>query len=148
MHTKIAGGAALLVGTAVFASHLSMGRTKLESETGMSNYQDQEYAFEFDAINSRRAAENKSYRSFLNVKSMHCGIYHLAAGSRDGQSPHDEDEVYYVQSGKGKFHMDGREFDVQPGTILFVPAEKTHYFHDITEDLSLLVFFSKAEPGD
>ena len=114
--------------------------------TNMEHQQDKiQYTYEFDAINQQRAKDNKSYLPFLNVKTMHCGIYHLKAGAKDGQSPHTEDEVYYVESGKSKFHMDGEEFDVQPGTILFVPAHKKHYFHEITEDLSLLVFFSKAD---
>ncbi len=113
----------------------------------MNNRQDveQEFAWEIDALNQQRAdSDNPAWLQFLSVDTLRCGIYHLAAGSHDGQSPHSEDEVYYVQSGRSKFHMDGQEFDCQPGTLLFVPAHKPHYFHDITEDLTLLVFFSKA----
>ena len=105
----------------------------------------QEFAWDIESLNQQRADDgNRAYLQFVNVDTLHCGIYHLAAGSRDGQSPHTEDEVYYVQAGRSKFHMDGQEFDCQPGTILFVPAHKTHYFHEITEDLTLLVFFSKV----
>ena len=34
--------------------------------------------------------------------------------------------------------------EVKPGTVLFVAAGAAHRFHDIQEDLNILVFFSKA----
>ncbi len=137
----------LMCGAFLLASVLIAGSTQyLVEERVMSDLQQQQYAWEFATVDAQREAENKSYLSFLNVSSMHCGIYHLKSGSRDPQSPHGEDEVYYVQQGAGKFHMDGQEFDVKAGSILFVPAHKKHYFHQIREDLTLLVFFSKAAP--
>ncbi len=105
---------------------------------------DQKFVFNLDRLNQQRASNGEAYLKFLDVATMSCGVYHLAAGSRDRQSPHTEDEVYFVLSGTSKFHMDGQEFDVEPGEVLFVPAFKKHYFHDITEDLTLLVFFSKV----
>ena len=104
----------------------------------------QEFSFDLAKLDQQRAEKGGPWLEFLNVDSMYCGVYHLAAGAKDGQKPHREDEVYFVQSGRSRFHMDGQEFDVVPGSILFVPANKTHYFHDITEDLTMLVFFSKG----
>jgi quercetin dioxygenase-like cupin family protein len=34
---------------------------------------------------------------------------------------------------------------VQPGSLVFVAAHVPHKFHDITEDLKLLVFFAPPE---
>jgi hypothetical protein len=34
---------------------------------------------------------------------------------------------------------------VQPGSVIFVAANDVHVFHDITEDLTLLVFFAPAQ---
>jgi quercetin dioxygenase-like cupin family protein len=34
---------------------------------------------------------------------------------------------------------------VIPGTTVFVGANVVHYFHTITEDLTILVFFAPAE---
>lgn len=137
-----------ILGYTIVATAIALAAIHSVNETNMENQQEKtEFAYEFKDLNARRAGENRTYLPFLNVETMHCGIYHLKAGAKDGQSPHTEDEVYYVESGKGKFHVDGEEMDVRPGTILFVPAHKKHYFHDITEDLSLLVFFSKA-PAD
>ena len=66
----------------------------------------------------------------------------LAAGSTDTQSPHAEDEIYYVVSGRGAIDVAGERRPVQPGSIVFVAKEVEHRFVDIEEDLSLLVFFA------
>ncbi len=36
---------------------------------------------------------------------------------------------------------DGADFDVEPGSVLFVPRQIDHRFHNIMEDLVLLVVF-------
>lgn len=105
------------------------------------------YVFEMEELNQERAKAGRAYLSFLNIDTLHCGVYHLAAGAKDGQTPHTEDEIYYVESGVGKFTYGENETDVKPGTILFVPAKMEHRFHSIEEDLTLLVFFSKAKPS-
>ena len=60
------------------------------------------------------------------------------------QSPHDEDEVYYVVEGKARMMHADNMIDVTPGTILFVKATETHSFFEIQEDMTLLVFFAAA----
>ena len=101
---------------------------------------------EMDDLMKKRAESGRAYLPFLNVPTMHCGLYHLAAGAKDGQSPHSEDEVYYVENGTAKIHIDGTDHDVKPGSVIFVKAGDKHYFHSIKEDLDLLVFFSKKKP--
>ncbi len=91
-------------------------------------------------------ARKKTWHAFLERPSMTCGIYRLAAGARDRQEPHDRDEVYYVVEGKGRFSAAGETRAVAPGDVLFVEREAEHRFHDITEELVLLVFFSSAKP--
>ena len=105
---------------------------------------DTQYVYHFDRLEAQRAESNKSYLSFLNVDSLHCGIYTLAAGAKDGQQPHAEDEIYYVQEGRAKIQIAGQDYDVQPGSIVFVPAKVEHHFHSIEADLKTLVFFSKG----
>jgi mannose-6-phosphate isomerase-like protein (cupin superfamily) len=85
------------------------------------------------------------YTEFLRVPSMSAGIYRLVAGSSDPQRPHNEDEVYYVISGKGKLRAGDEIQEVRSGSIAFVPARETHRFEDIEEDLEVLVFFAPAE---
>jgi quercetin dioxygenase-like cupin family protein len=82
----------------------------------------------------------------LGRSTLSVGRYRLPAGSRDGQSPHDRDEVYFVVAGKAKFTAAGETRDLRAGDTVFVAGKAKHHFHDITEDLDVLVFFSDAVP--
>jgi mannose-6-phosphate isomerase-like protein (cupin superfamily) len=85
-----------------------------------------------------------TYVEQLATRDLSVGTYCLRAGATDGQRPHTEDEVYVVTSGRARFTSGDRTVDVEPGTVLFVPTNEPHRFHDITEDLTLLVFFGPA----
>jgi mannose-6-phosphate isomerase-like protein (cupin superfamily) len=98
--------------------------------------------FEYDQIARTQAQSGDSYLQFLNEGSLSLGLYVLPAGSTDTQSPHAEDEVYYVVSGRATVEVAGEHRPVQPGSMIFVAKEVDHRFVDITEDLSLLVFFA------
>jgi mannose-6-phosphate isomerase-like protein (cupin superfamily) len=100
--------------------------------------------FEFAELARRQAESGKLYLEFLRVPDLNCGLYVLPAGGPDPQQPHREDEVYYVISGRGRFSAEGRNEDVGPGTVLYVAKEIEHRFHDITEDLTILVFFASS----
>ena len=52
-------------------------------------------------------------RTFLRSETFELGLYELAAGSEDGQKPHDEDEIYVVMSGRGRFVVDGDDVPVR-----------------------------------
>jgi len=77
---------------------------------------------------------------------MSCGLYRLAVGATDDQSPHQLDEVYQVLSGRATLEVGGKRLDAKPGSLLFVAAGTPHHFTDITAELSTLVFFSAARP--
>jgi mannose-6-phosphate isomerase-like protein (cupin superfamily) len=85
------------------------------------------------------------YSEFLRVPSMSAGVYRLAAGATDSQSPHSEDEVYFVLAGRGRFRCGADDNPVAAGSVLYVPAHREHRFHSIEEELRLLVFFAPAE---
>ena len=87
----------------------------------------------------------KLYREFLRVPSMSAGLYVLAAGATDPQSPHREDEMYYVVRGRARFRSGDEDRKIAPGDVLFVAKNVEHRFHDITEELAVLVFFAPAE---
>lgn len=98
-----------------------------------------------EQIDRERKAAGKLYREFLRVPSMSAGLYVLAAGATDPQKPHHEDEMYYVIRGKGRFFAGDDDQEVSAGSVLFVAKEVEHRFHDITEELAVLVFFAPAE---
>lgn len=100
--------------------------------------------FEIDDLLKQRAESGRSYLQFFRNESLNSGIYHLAAGGNDGQSPHRQDELYYVLKGKATLFADGREQKIKPGSTIFIRREVEHRFHTIEEDLTLLVFFAAA----
>jgi mannose-6-phosphate isomerase-like protein (cupin superfamily) len=102
-------------------------------------------AWDLDHVDAERSGADELYREFLRVPSMSAGLYVLEAGAADPQSPHAQDEVYYVVSGRGRFTSGGDERAVEAGDVLFVPAQEEHRFHSIEERLSLLVVFAPAE---
>ena len=99
-------------------------------------------AFEYaDVVHDRRTSGN-AYLQFVSKGTLSLGLYVLEAGATDTQTPHAEDEIYYVVEGRGVIVVDGERRPVQPGSIIFVAKEVDHRFVDIAEDLSILVFFA------
>ena len=92
-------------------------------------------------------ASGATYDEHLRRPDLSIGTYCLRAGAVDTQDPHEEDEVYVVTSGRGRFTGGDQTIDVAAGSVFFVPAREEHRFHDITEDLAVLVFFGPAEGG-
>jgi mannose-6-phosphate isomerase-like protein (cupin superfamily) len=104
-------------------------------------------AFELDALLAKKAQMTFPYLEFLRTRALSCGLYSLAAGAKDLQGPHDEDEIYFVLSGRATLRIADESQQIGPGSILFVPATEEHRFVEITEDVKLLVFFAAPVAG-
>jgi len=109
--------------------------------------------FPLGTLLDERRAGGASWLEFLRVADLSAGIYVLAAGSVDGQQPHTEDEVYVVLGGRARFTAGDDTSDVAAGDTIFVPALVPHRFHDIEEELRLIVVFappeqSRGDPSD
>ncbi len=102
-------------------------------------------AFELEELLARRSAAERPYLEFLKTPDLSVGLYVLAPGELDRQEPHTEDEVYYVVSGAGRITVGDEVGDVREGSLIFVAAGVPHRFHDMTEELRLLVVFGPAE---
>lgn len=96
-------------------------------------------------IRRRIVESGKLYNEFLRVPDLSVGLYRLAAGSTDPQGPHNEDEVYYVVSGRARIQIGSADFPATSGDVIYVEKNTEHRFFDITEDIELLVFFAPAE---
>ena len=92
-----------------------------------------------------REPTGEPYLEFLRRPSMSVGLYVLPVGTRDTQSPHTEDEVYVVLRGRSQFSAGEETRSVGPGDTIFVPAGMPHRFHDIIEELRLIVVFAPPE---
>src|SRR4051812_20036350 len=102
-------------------------------------------SFEMSDLIAEHGAAGKLYLEFLRVPALSAGIYKLAAGAIDPQEPHMEDEVYYVISGRASFTCNGETVPANSGSTIYVAAHAEHRFHDIAEDLTILVLFAPAE---
>jgi mannose-6-phosphate isomerase-like protein (cupin superfamily) len=104
-------------------------------------------AHELDDLLAGDTPPGSEYREFLRVPQMSAGIYRIAAGEADPQSPHREDELYWVLSGRATIRVGEEERPVRAGSSVFVAAGVEHRFHRIEEDLVVLVVFAPAESG-
>ena len=101
--------------------------------------------FEISELATERAQSGKSYLEFLRVPALSAGIYVLPAGATDPQQPHEEDEMYYVISGRARMQTGAEDREVARGSVIYVEAHREHRFYDIKEELVVLVFFAPAE---
>lgn len=102
-------------------------------------------AYELAHLLQQRNESNKLYLEFLKVPDLSMGLYVLPAGGTDPQSPHTEDEVYYVVSGRAQIKVADEDRAVQAGSIVYVAKNEEHRFHSIEEELTVIVFFAPAE---
>lgn len=102
-------------------------------------------AWDLAMIDADRTTSGQRYREFLRVPDLSAGLYVLEAGAADPQSPHGEDELYYVVSGRGRITVGEEDRDVHAGSLVFVAARVPHRFHEIAERLEILVVFGPAE---
>lgn len=88
------------------------------------------------------------YGEWVRSAALSGGVYRLAAGAEDGQSPHAEDEVYVVTAGAAHLDVAGVRTPVRAGTLAYFPRRVPHRFVDITEDLEVAVVFAPPEATD
>ena len=94
---------------------------------------------------TRARARDGYAERVLSSDLLSVGVYVLPAGGEDTQTPHREDEVYYVVRGSSRFRAGAEEAAVGPGTLLFVGAGVDHRFFHIEEELVIVVFWAPPE---
>ncbi|MFE2282687.1 cupin domain-containing protein [Streptomyces sp. NPDC059443] len=102
-------------------------------------------AFRLTELEAERAANEGAYLQFLRERNMSVGLYALDAGASDPQQPHNQDEVYFVVSGRASITVGEETTTVANGSVVYVPAGVPHKFHHITENLKVMVVFSPPE---
>ncbi|MGB6430030.1 MAG: cupin domain-containing protein [Candidatus Acidiferrales bacterium] len=101
--------------------------------------------FELSELRRRQTAAGKSYFEFLRNAAMSAGVYVVSPGGSDTQTPHREDELYYVVRGRARMRAGAEERVVNTGSVIYVAAGVEHRFHDVEEELTVLVFFAPPE---
>jgi mannose-6-phosphate isomerase-like protein (cupin superfamily) len=67
---------------------------------------------------------------------------------RDPQTPHQQDELYFIHSGHGKLLINGELHSCNAGMVFFVPAGVEHRFENFSEDFSTWVVFWGPQGGE
>jgi mannose-6-phosphate isomerase-like protein (cupin superfamily) len=98
------------------------------------------------ALQQVRNSADGRYAVLLENGSMELGYYKPVG--RDTQTPHEQDEIYIVQSGNGTFIRDGEEIPVAPGDALFVAAGVVHRFVNFSDDFGCWVIFWGPPGGE
>ncbi len=69
----------------------------------------------------------------------------MKPGSGIGYHEQKEDEIYYVLSGRGVMTVDGKSFDVGPGTAVLTRPGSSHGLKQAgTEDLVILINYEQG----
>ncbi len=101
-------------------------------------------AYTLTRLLSERPPEHP-YTELHRTPDLSVGLYVLQPGSIDRQQPHTEDEIYVVLAGHSAFTAGAETRAVGPGDTLFVGAGVPHRFHEITDELQVIVAFGPAE---
>jgi mannose-6-phosphate isomerase-like protein (cupin superfamily) len=72
----------------------------------------------------------------------------FAPRGADVQTPHKQDELYFVARGTGWFVNGDTRTRFAPNDMLFVPANVVHRFEDFSDDLMIWVVFYGPEGGE
>jgi mannose-6-phosphate isomerase-like protein (cupin superfamily) len=99
-------------------------------------------AFDLDQLLTAQRESAEPWLEFLRVASLRAGLYVLPPGAWDHQTPHEEDEIYYIVAGRATFEAGPARREAVPGAIIYVAARQEHRFTDILEELRVLVFFA------
>ena len=98
------------------------------------------------AMRAVRDSDDGLYGVLLENGSMELGYYKPVG--IDEQTPHDQDEIYIVQSGTGVFMCGDENIDFAPGDALFVAAEVEHRFIEFSDDFTAWVIFYGPTGGE
>jgi mannose-6-phosphate isomerase-like protein (cupin superfamily) len=79
---------------------------------------------------TRPAGSANDWAEQLRTPDLSVGTYCIPAGGRDTQSPHTEDEIYVVTAGRARIVTPDGSANVEPGSVIFVPAGEEHRFDE------------------
>ena len=90
--------------------------------------------------------EGERFVQALAHGSMSVELY--APIGTDPQTPHAQDELYFIHSGSGILIIDGQSHPFHAGMCFFVAAGVAHRFVAFTPDFSTWVVFWGAKGGE
>jgi mannose-6-phosphate isomerase-like protein (cupin superfamily) len=91
--------------------------------------------------------EGKRFHYPIRHGSMRVGVYAPRA-PHDPQTPHDQDELYIVISGRGMFLKGSERRPFGPGDLIFVEAGAAHRFEEFDAAFATWVVFWGPPGGE
>lgn len=82
--------------------------------------------------------------------SVHINEGTLKGGGKTDGATHNAPEVYYVVRGQAIFHSEGVDYDISPGTLIFIPPGIHHALTNKSEldDFVLLTIWKSVDGND
>ena len=90
--------------------------------------------------------DGEPFAAALAHGSMSVELY--APTGVDRQTPHKQDELYFIDAGCGEFVMADKRYSFSPGCVFFVAAGVEHRFENFTPDFRTWVVFWGPEGGE
>lgn len=97
---------------------------------------------------ARRTPIPPGFRSAELMRHGSMVLRFYAPRGSDPQTPHEQDEIYVVASGRGVFACSGERVPFGPGDALFAPAGAEHRFVDFSDDFGTWVVFYGPKGGE
>jgi mannose-6-phosphate isomerase-like protein (cupin superfamily) len=97
---------------------------------------------------AKQAPLSPGRQSALLLKHGSLELRYYVPKDKDAQTPHDQDEIYVVASGRGFFVRAGERVAFGPGDALFAAAGVPHRFEDFSADFGTWVMFYGPPGGE
>jgi mannose-6-phosphate isomerase-like protein (cupin superfamily) len=99
-----------------------------------------------EAIKALQKETDKQFTVLLQHGSMQ--VEYFAPKNIDTQTPHVQDEIYVIASGKSGFYRNGETIACKTGDVIFVPAGMEHRFVHFSDDFATWVIFYGPQGGE
>ena len=87
-------------------------------------------------------------RSALLMQHGSMKLRYYAPRGTDAQTPHDQDELYVIASGRGTFLVGSHRVPFGPGDVLFAAAHVEHRFEGFSDPDDQAMVMAVRCPGD
>ena len=99
-----------------------------------------------NAQHQLKGESNQKFTVMMNHGSMQ--VEYFAPEDVDTQTPHKQDELYFIASGNAIFNRNSERIHCKTGDVLFVPAGMQHKFENFSDDFATWVVFYGPNGGE
>lgn len=97
---------------------------------------------------AQQLTKEEENRFSVLMKHGTMSLEYYAPKNVDLQTPHKQDEIYVIASGKAEFIRNGERVLCKGGDVLFVPAQMEHRFENFSDGFATWVIFYGKQGGE